>query len=110
MQVWIVVQFAPNLEPIHCNMTTSNVRPLVEGTLCLTQASDEELTLAHTKSHVRDVDGPPKGDEWLIGDNYYSPMTPVAARMAAGCTVKVRSNFCTAFCIAGLYQGIVAHS
>ncbi len=54
-----------------------------------TQATDDELMLAHTESHVRHIDGPPKGDEWLIGDNYYSPLTPVAARMAAGCTVQV---------------------
>ncbi len=53
------------------------------------QATDEELVLAHTEAHVRHIDGPPKGDEWQIGDNYYSAATPLAARTAAGCTVQV---------------------
>lgn len=53
------------------------------------QARDDELVLAHTEAHVRHIDGPPKDDEWQIGDNYYSAATPLAARTAAGCTVQV---------------------
>ncbi len=53
------------------------------------QARYDELVLAHTEAHVRHIDGPPKGDEWQIGDNYYSAATPLAARTAAGCTVQV---------------------
>lgn len=56
------------------------------------QARDDELEQAHTEAHVRHIDGPPKEDEWLIGDNYYSAATPLAARTAAGCTVQVISS------------------
>lgn len=47
--------------------------------------------LAHTEAHVAHIDGPPKDDEWQIGDNYYTAATPLAARTAAGCTVQVGS-------------------
>lgn len=53
------------------------------------QATDEELQRAHTAEHVRHVSGPPKDDEWLMGDNFYSELTPIAARYAAGCSVQV---------------------
>ena len=57
----------------------------------LLQATDEELHCAHTVEHVSHISGPAKADEWLIGDNFYSELTPTAARFAAGCTVAVRA-------------------
>ncbi|CAL8468789.1 g8330 [Coccomyxa elongata] len=59
------------------------------------KARDDELVLAHTEAHVRHVDGPPKDDEWQIGDNYYSAATPLAARTAAGCTVQAVDAVCS---------------
>lgn len=56
------------------------------------QATDEELQRAHTAEHVRRISGPPKADEWLMGDNFYSEVTPIAARYAAGCSVQVLPN------------------
>ena len=56
---------------------------------CLRQATDDELRLAHSADHVAYVDGPPGPDDWVVGDNYFSEATPVAARTAAGCTVQV---------------------
>ena len=53
------------------------------------QATDEELQRAHTAEHVRHISGPRKDDDWLMGDNFYSELTPVAARYAAGCSVQV---------------------
>ena len=55
------------------------------------QATDEELHRAHTVEHVSHISGPAKAEEWLIGDNFYSELTPTAARYAAGCTVEARS-------------------
>jgi acetoin utilization deacetylase AcuC-like enzyme len=55
----------------------------------LAQASDEELLRAHTEAHVKFVSGPPRVDDWLMGDNFFSPGTPLACRLAAGCTMQV---------------------
>ena len=55
------------------------------------QATDEELERAHTAEHVRHISGPRKDGDWLVGDNFYSELTPTAARYAAGCTVQVQS-------------------
>ncbi len=62
-----------------------------ERTVCA-QATDEELQRAHTAEHVRHISGPRKKDEWLMGDTFYSELTPVAARYAAGCSVQVPSS------------------
>ncbi|CAL5221680.1 g3914 [Coccomyxa viridis] len=58
------------------------------------QATDEELQRAHTAEHVRHISGPRKDDDWLMGDNFYSELTPVAARYAAGCSVQAVQAVC----------------
>ena len=67
---------------------------LPEGMKCQgadVQATDEELERAHTAEHVRHISGPLKDGDWLVGDNFYSELTPTAARYAAGCTIQVQS-------------------
>ena len=54
------------------------------------QATDAELRRAHTEAHIEFVSSPPRSDDWLMGDNFFSPATPLACRLAAGCTVQVR--------------------
>ncbi len=58
---------------------------------CACQATDDELRLAHSADHIAYVDGPPGPDDWVMGDNFFSEATPVAARTAAGCTVQARA-------------------
>lgn len=72
-----------------CTLTGTGLRLLRDMCFTHTQATDEELERAHTAEHVRHISGPRKAHSWLIGDNFYSDLTPTAARYAAGCTVQV---------------------
>ncbi len=72
-----------------CTLTGTGLRLLRDMCFTHTQATDEELQRAHTAEHVRHISGPRKDDDWLMGDNFYSELTPVAARYAAGCSVQV---------------------
>ena len=71
--------------------TLADSSPNVRCAVCA-QATDEELERAHTAEHVRHISGPRKEGDWLMGDNFYSELTPVAARYAAGCSVQVPSS------------------
>ena len=55
------------------------------------QASDGELLRAHTEAHVRSVSGSARGGDRVVGDNFFSEGTPLACRLAAGCTVQARA-------------------